>query len=139
LLFLFHGFDPALLSPRPKGIPRGERMSGHLKVKMNAVETPYGDFTTEVIFNEEGDSNRSKAPVTCHKDFDKLNWYLDVLLEGDYSQAEKAADYAHEKGLLIYSHICSPIEPFLTKGYYNLLGSTFLKPFPCRPSGMLSV
>ena len=29
---------------------------------------------------------------------------------------------AHERGLLVYSHICSPIEPFLTKGYFNQMG-----------------
>jgi hypothetical protein len=229
-----YGFDLALLSPKLKWIPRAERMQGHLKVKVSAVETPYGDFTTELIMNEEGDSNRSKAPVTCHEDFDKLNWYLDTLLEGDYSQAEKAAagadafigqrgaidfqwgmqpyelfslpstldtvllamdyedeflalmdkcaaiskkiidamapytdfvflggpgaemvsphiydtfmvpygrmmtDYAHGKGLLIYSHICSPIEPFLTKGYYNRLGIDLFETLSMPPVGNIS-
>jgi hypothetical protein len=228
-----YGFNLALLSLSPKlqWTPRGERMQGHLKVKISGLETPYGDLTTELTMNEDGDSNRSKAPVTCHDDFDKLNWYLDTLLEADYSAAERAAaeadafigergaidfqwgmqpyelfslpstldtvllamdyedeflafmdkcaaiskkivdamapytdfvflggpgaemvsphiydtfmvpygkmmtDYAHSKGLLIYSHICSPIEPFLTMGYYNRLGIDLFETLSMPPVG----
>jgi hypothetical protein len=33
--------------------------------------------------------------------------------------SQKIADVIHSSGGLIYSHICSPIEPFLTMGFYN--------------------
>ena len=33
--------------------------------------------------------------------------------------SQKIADATHSSGGLIYSHICSPIEPFLTMGFYN--------------------
>ncbi|MBE6731112.1 MAG: hypothetical protein E7564_05445 [Ruminococcaceae bacterium] len=42
-------------------------------------------------------------------------------------------EMAHKEGLLIYSHICSPIEPMLTKGYYNQMGIDLfetLSPYP---------
>ncbi|MBR7142867.1 MAG: hypothetical protein IKD06_04955 [Clostridia bacterium] len=31
----------------------------------------------------------------------------------------EVADNARSKGLLVYSHVCSPVEPFLTYGFYN--------------------
>ena len=42
-------------------------------------------------------------------------------------------DIAHKNGLLVYTHICSPIEPMLTKGYYNQMGIDLfetLSPYP---------
>lgn len=42
-------------------------------------------------------------------------------------------DLAHKNGLLVYTHICSPIEPMLTMGYYNQMGIDLfetLSPYP---------
>ena len=50
-----------------------------------------------------------------------------------YSQ--KVTGYAHSKGLLIYSHICSPIEPMLTKGYYNQMGIDLFETLSPAPEG----
>ena len=44
-------------------------------------------------------------------------------------------DYAHSKGLLIYSHICSPIEPMLTMGYYNQMGIDLFETISPPPEG----
>jgi hypothetical protein len=44
-------------------------------------------------------------------------------------------DYAHSKGLLIYSHICSPIEPMLSKGYYNQMGIDLFETLSPAPEG----
>ena len=43
--------------------------------------------------------------------------------------------YAHEKGFLIYSHICSPIEPMLTMGYYNEMGIDLFETLSPKPEG----
>lgn len=50
-----------------------------------------------------------------------------------YSQI--VTDIAHENGLLIYSHICSPIEPFLTMGYYNKMGIDLFETLSAPPVG----
>ncbi len=42
---------------------------------------------------------------------------------------------AHEVGGLIYSHICSPIEPFLSKGYYNQMGIDLFETLSPPPVG----
>ena len=44
-------------------------------------------------------------------------------------------DYAHSRGLLIYSHICSPIEPMLSKGYYNQMGIDLFETISPTPEG----
>ena len=44
-------------------------------------------------------------------------------------------DMAHQAGLLIYSHICSPIEPMLTKGYYNQMGIDLFETLSPAPVG----
>jgi len=47
--------------------------------------------------------------------------------------SKKVTDHAHSRGMMIYSHICSPIEPMLSKGYYNRMGIDLfetLSPFP---------
>ena len=44
-------------------------------------------------------------------------------------------DRAHKRGLLIYSHICSPIEPMLTKGYYNEMGIDLFETLSPKPEG----
>ncbi|NLG24170.1 MAG: hypothetical protein GX558_02365 [Clostridiales bacterium] len=53
-----------------------------------------------------------------------------------YSQ--RVTDYAHQKGLLIYSHICSPIEPMLTMGYYNRMGIDLFETLSPKPEGNVS-
>lgn len=45
----------------------------------------------------------------------------------------------HELGGLVYSYICSPIEPFLSKGFYNMMGIDLfetLSPSPWVMSGI---
>ncbi len=49
--------------------------------------------------------------------------------------SKKVTDYAHEKGLLIYSHICSPIEPMLSHGYYNQMGIDLFETLSPAPEG----
>lgn len=50
-----------------------------------------------------------------------------------YSQIVSAI--AHESGLLVYSHICSPIEPFLTMGFYNQMGIDLFETLSPPPVG----
>lgn len=50
-----------------------------------------------------------------------------------YSQIVSAA--AHECGLKVYSHICSPIEPFLTMGFYNQMGIDLFETLSPPPVG----
>lgn len=47
----------------------------------------------------------------------------------------RMTDYAHGKGYLVYSHVCSPIEPFLTKGYFNELGIDLFETLSMPPVG----
>ncbi len=47
----------------------------------------------------------------------------------------KITDYVHSKGLLVYSHVCSPVEPFLTKGYFNELGIDLFETLSMKPVG----
>jgi len=42
---------------------------------------------------------------------------------------------AHANGLLVYSHICSPIEPFLTMGFYNRMGIDLFETLSPPPVG----
>lgn len=49
--------------------------------------------------------------------------------------SKKVTDYAHERGLLIYSHICSPIEPMLSMGYYNQMGIDLFETLSPAPEG----
>lgn len=41
----------------------------------------------------------------------------------------------HNLGGLVYSHICSPIEPFLSKGYYNQMGIDLFETLSPPPVG----
>lgn len=50
-----------------------------------------------------------------------------------YSQI--VTSIAHSYGLMIYSHIYSPIEPFLTKGYYNKMGIDLFETLSPAPVG----
>ena len=45
------------------------------------------------------------------------------------------SEMAHKEGLLIYSHICSPIEPMLTAGYYNQMGIDLFETLSGPPVG----
>jgi uroporphyrinogen-III decarboxylase len=50
-----------------------------------------------------------------------------------YSQVVTEA--AHAYGLLVYSHICSPVEPFLTMGFYNRMGIDLFETLSPPPVG----
>lgn len=50
-----------------------------------------------------------------------------------YSQIVTAE--AHRRGLLVYTHICSPIEPMLTRGYYNQMGIDLFETLSEPPVG----
>lgn len=41
----------------------------------------------------------------------------------------------HRRGRLIYSHICSPVEPFLTMGFYNEMGIDLFETLSPPPVG----
>jgi hypothetical protein len=58
-------------------------------------------------------------------------YYEEYLIP--YSQ--RVSDYAHSVGLHVYSHICSPIEPFLTKGFYNRMGIDLFETLSPPPMG----
>ena len=58
-------------------------------------------------------------------------FYEDYLVP--YSKV--VTDMAHQNGLLIYSHICSPIEPMLTMGYYNQMGIDLFETLSEAPVG----
>jgi len=50
-----------------------------------------------------------------------------------YSQT--VTDIAHTKKLLVYSHICSPVEPFLSMGFYNRMGIDLFETLSPPPVG----
>jgi len=50
-----------------------------------------------------------------------------------YSQ--KITDAVHRMGGLIYSHICSPVEPFLSMGHYNRMGIDLFETLSPPPVG----
>ena len=58
-------------------------------------------------------------------------YYEDFLVP--YSKIITTA--AHKENLMIYSHICSPIEPMLTKGYYNQMGIDLFETLSPEPVG----
>ncbi|MCE5198959.1 MAG: uroporphyrinogen decarboxylase family protein [Armatimonadota bacterium] len=58
-------------------------------------------------------------------------YYEDYIIP--YSQ--QVTDIAHALGLLVYSHICSPIEPFLTMGFYNRMGIDLFETLSPPPVG----
>lgn len=61
-------------------------------------------------------------------------FYREFLIP--YSQ--KATQMAHDRGLLVYSHICSPIEPFLSMGFYNQMGIDLFETLSPPPVGNVS-
>ena len=58
-------------------------------------------------------------------------FYEDYLVP--YSKI--VTDMAHLNGLLVYTHICSPIEPMLTLGYYNRMGIDLFETLSEAPVG----
>lgn len=58
-------------------------------------------------------------------------YYEDFLVP--YSQI--ITQMAHQNGLLVYTHICSPIEPMLSKGYYNQMGIDLFETLSEAPVG----
>ncbi len=57
--------------------------------------------------------------------------YEDFLIP----DSKKITDAAHAMGGLIYSHICSPIQPFLDKGFYNRMGIDLFETLSPPPVG----
>jgi hypothetical protein len=49
--------------------------------------------------------------------------------------SQEISQAVHEAGGLIYSHICSPIEPLLSKGYYNRMGLDLFETLSPPPVG----
>lgn len=58
-------------------------------------------------------------------------YYEDYLIP--YSRI--VTEMAHAKGLLVYTHICSPIEPMLTLGCYNRMGIDLFETLSEPPVG----
>ncbi len=49
--------------------------------------------------------------------------------------SKQVTDMVHKAGLLVYTHICSPIEPMLTNGYYNQMGIDLFETLSEAPVG----
>jgi hypothetical protein len=49
--------------------------------------------------------------------------------------SQQVSAMAHDNGLLVYSHICSPIEPFLTLGFFNRMGIDLFETLSPPPVG----
>ena len=49
--------------------------------------------------------------------------------------SKPVTDMVHDAGMLVYTHICSPIEPMLTKGYYNQMGIDLFETLSEAPVG----
>ena len=58
-------------------------------------------------------------------------YYEDFLVP--YSKM--VSDMVHQNGLMVYTHICSPIEPMLSKGYYNHMGIDLFETLSEAPVG----
>ncbi|MEN8127945.1 MAG: uroporphyrinogen decarboxylase family protein [Planctomycetota bacterium] len=58
-------------------------------------------------------------------------FYKDYLIP----DSQKITDSVHQNGGLIYSHICSPIEPFLSMGCYNEMGIDLFETLSPPPVG----
>jgi uroporphyrinogen-III decarboxylase len=49
--------------------------------------------------------------------------------------SQKISAAVHDAGGMVYSHICSPIEPFLTMGFYNEMGIDLFETLSPPPVG----
>ena len=58
-------------------------------------------------------------------------YYEDFLVP--YSKI--VTQMAHQNGLLVYTHICSPVEPMLSNGYYNQMGIDLFETLSEAPVG----
>ena len=58
-------------------------------------------------------------------------YYEDFLVP--YSK--QVTDMVHKENMLVYTHICSPIEPMLSKGYYNQMGIDLFETLSEAPVG----
>lgn len=58
-------------------------------------------------------------------------YYEDFLVP--YSK--QVTDMVHKAGMLVYTHMCSPIEPMLTKGYHNQMGIDLFETLSEAPVG----
>ncbi len=58
-------------------------------------------------------------------------YYQDFLVP--YSQ--QVTQMVHKAGMLVYTHICSPIEPMLTMGFYNQMGIDLFETLSQPPVG----
>ncbi len=45
------------------------------------------------------------------------------------------SEAVHNNGGLVYSHVCSPVEPFLSQGYYNQMGIDLFETLSAPPVG----
>ncbi len=61
-------------------------------------------------------------------------YYEDFLVP--YSK--QITEMVHQEKMLVYTHICSPIEPMLSKGYYNQMGIDLFETLSEAPVGNVS-
>jgi len=82
-----------------------------------------------------------KAVFTCGADFVFLGAPgVEMLSPRIYEEfiipdSQVITRAVHDAGGLVYSHICSPIEPFLSKGYYNRMGIDLFETLSPPPVG----
>ena len=58
-------------------------------------------------------------------------YYRQFILPG----SGEVSSMAHQAGLRVYSHICSPVEPMLTMGFYNEMGIDLFETLSPPPVG----
>lgn len=81
------------------------------------------------------------AVVSGGADFVFLGGPGSEMISPDYYErflvpySKMMTEEAHKRGLLIYSHICSPIEPMLSLGYYNKFGIDCFETLSMPPVG----
>lgn len=79
-------------------------------------------FRADVDFVFLGGPGREAASPMIYEEF----------LVPDSAVITKAV---HDLGGLVYTHICSPVEPFLTRGYYNKMGLDLFETLSPPPVG----
>lgn len=58
-------------------------------------------------------------------------YYENYIIPG----SQTVTQMAHARGFQVYSHICSPVEPFLTMGFYNRMGIDLFETLSPPPVG----
>jgi len=82
-----------------------------------------------------------KAVFSCGADFVFLGAPgVEMLSPQIYEEfiipdSKKITDVVHDEGGLVYCHICSPVEPFLSNGYYNQMGLDLFETLSPPPVG----